>query len=200
MKNDLNTKKTPQCANKRKQRVSHPHNPMTTYMASHFAFSFLALTYISTCLMLLISHFPPETATATFLSTVEMLLGITMCTMVVPMAEMLIRSGMAIMVYKMDQRMDMKRLAALLVAYESKKETTTSEITPEKAQVEVCTLMKTLLNLEIEECEAMKKIRESASSVTPSIQTVSATPSVTYEEIKTHDEGSSSRSAAQTVV
>jgi hypothetical protein len=102
--------------------------------------------------------------------------------------------------------MELKKIAALLIAYETKKETTTTTTTTEstvtaseKAYVEMCTMMKTLLKLEIEKYEAMKRIRESTPSVDPSI-TASATPSVSNEEIKSHEEGASSRSAAQTVV
>jgi hypothetical protein len=177
---------------------------MAEYTASFLAFFFLALAYIATGLVFLLSHFPPEKSSFIFLSTIENLLSLTLFMMTVPILEMLTRSVMSIMVYRIDQSMDLKKIAALMIAYETKKETTTTttestETASEKAYVEMCTMMKTLLKLEIEKCEAMKRIRESTPSVDPSI-TASATPSVSNEEIKSHEEGASSRSAAQTVV
>jgi hypothetical protein len=178
---------------------------MAEYPASFLAFFFTALAYIATGLIFLLSHFPPEKSSFIFLSTIENLLSLTLFMMTVPILEMLTRSVMSIMVYRIDQSMELKKIAALLIAYETKKETTTTTTTEstvtasEKAYVEMCTMMKTLLKLEIEKYEAMKRIRESTPSVDPSI-TASATPSVSNEEIKSHEEGASSRSAAQTVV
>lgn len=177
---------------------------MAEYPASFLAFFFTALAYIATGLIFLLSHFPPEKSSFIFLSTIENLLSLTLFMMTVPILEMLTRSVMSIMVYRIDQSMDLKKIAALMIAYETKKETTTTttestETASAKAYVEMCTMMKTLLKLEIEKYEAMKRIRESTPSVDPSI-TASATPSVSNEEIKSHEEGASSRSAAQTVV
>jgi hypothetical protein len=174
---------------------------MAEYPASFLAFFFLALAYIATGLIFLISHFPPEKSWYIFISIIENLLSLTLFMMTVPILEMLTRSVMSIMVYRIDQSMELKKIAALLIAYETKKETTaeSTETASAKAYVEMCTMMKTLLKLEIEKYEAMKRIRESTPSVDPSI-TASATPSVSNEEIKSHEEGASSRSAAQTVV
>ena len=177
---------------------------MAEYPASFLAFFFTALAYIATGLIFLLSHFPPEKSSFIFLSTIENLLSLTLFMMTVPILEMLTRSVMSIMVYRIDQSMELKKIAALMIAYETKKETTTTttestETASAKAYVEMCTMMTTLLKLEIEKCEAMKRIRESTPSVDPSI-TASATPSVSNEEIKSHEEGASSRSAAQTVV
>ena len=185
-----------------KTRSTKPLNThtMVEYQGSYIAFIMLAVAYMSTGLMLLVSHFPPENAQVVFLMTVESLLSVTLCTMFVPMVEMLVRAYMSMKVYKIDKRGDL--IEALLVTL--KTTTTTSseeeEMTPGKAHMEVCSMMKTMLSLEIERLEATKKLRE---SIPPSSSLcASATPSVTNDEMmtKNHDEGASARSAAQTVV